>query len=153
MFVEEVGFVLQNFFVADVVQEGNEFVAAHASRQIVAARYLLYQLGEVNQNFVAHCVPVKVVDELEVVEVNHQQCACRSLDAFADFLLRRRFVKQSRQRVGRSLHLQAVNLVEVVDYVAYASKPLLSDSSLSSAVMNIIGTGSALIACKIFCSS
>jgi hypothetical protein len=54
-------------------EQDGELLAADARRHVYAARAGLQRVGEAAQHVVAHVVAVRVVDPLEVVNVEHQQ--------------------------------------------------------------------------------
>ena len=59
----------------NAVAERYELVAAHSSQQIRRTHRRPQNISKRYQNFIAHRVPVNIVDKFETVEVNHHQRA------------------------------------------------------------------------------
>ena len=95
-------------------QEGEEFLAAPAHDHVRFAQHVVQGFGDRRQHQVARCVAVTVVDVLEMVDIEQEQCPhdiaaagrLRLARMAAHEFLEVAAVVQGRQRVARALALE-----------------------------------------------
>src|SRR5919201_4603571 len=69
---QPVGNQLQLVLAVNLRKQGTEFLAAHARAEGTAVQRLQDVLGNLHQHPIAYRVPVRIVDSLEMIEVQHE---------------------------------------------------------------------------------
>ena len=109
--VDALGEIGQLVFGLHVPGEDEELVAADAPADVLRTHVVLQQVGEQDQDAVAHVVAEEVVEQLEGVQVQHaEQARFRAADV-ADAVLRGALVQKAGHAVGHGLALELDELL------------------------------------------
>jgi hypothetical protein len=90
--------------LAEVLEHDHEFVAPETGNRIPLRTQLLKPLADLLQQAIAHVVPERVVERLEIVEVDEQQgalalAAHARRDGYPQAVVQQAAVRQAGQRV------------------------------------------------------
>ena len=75
------GYLHRLLLVIQLGQQDHIFVTAHASEGVFVAYFTAQALGNLHQHFIAHRMAEGVVNRLELIQINKQQCQ-QALAAF-----------------------------------------------------------------------
>lgn len=107
---------LHRFLEARSRQEGAELLAAEACHQIVGAQHAFRGLGDGDEDLVAGIMAERVVDALEMVDIEHDDrerllLAARASDLGADYFGQPAAIAEPGERVREGLPLEAIQLL------------------------------------------
>ena len=91
--------------------KGNELIPTDAPQYVIRPHRRAQNIREAHQYLVAHRMTINIVDRLKTVKVDHQKSAVCLRANPSQFLLRRRFVEQSRKRICACMPFQTFNLL------------------------------------------